>query len=99
MRPSQWFPLLVIGLLMVGSPAGAATRVRQFPIPNPFSDPFGITAGPDGNLWFTEGYADEIGRITPAGVITQFHIPPRRIFPDPWGITAGPDEDLWVTEE
>ena len=25
--------------------------------------PFGITAGPDGNMWFAVGYADEIGRV------------------------------------
>ena len=57
-----------MSLPAIGSPAGAVSRVREFPIPNPFSDPFGITAGPDGNLWFTEGYADEIGRITPAEI-------------------------------
>ncbi len=32
-----------------------------------------ITAGPDGNLWFTDnGTTKAIGRITPAGVITEF---------------------------
>ena len=33
--------------------------------------PSGITAGPDGNLWFTEAAAT-IGRITPAGTVTEF---------------------------
>ena len=35
-----------------------------------------ITAGPDGNLWFTESAgasgSDRIGRITPAGAVTEF---------------------------
>ncbi len=35
--------------------------------------PPAITAGPDGNLWFTEGY--RIGRITPTGRATEFQYP------------------------
>lgn len=30
---------------------------------HPESGPFGITAGPDGNLWFTEDFGNRIGRI------------------------------------
>jgi len=30
----------------------------------PSSEPKGIAAGPDGNLWFTEGATSRIGRIT-----------------------------------
>ena len=40
-----------------------------------------ITAGPDGNLWFTEYLGERIGRITPLGVVTEFSA----AFPDgPW---------------
>jgi hypothetical protein len=55
-----------------------------------------ITAGPDGNLWFTE-VPNKIGRITPLGVITEFSagITPGT---DLSGITAGPDGNLWFTE-
>jgi streptogramin lyase len=40
------------------------------------SEPFGITSGPDGNLWFTELLADKIGMITPGSpnTITEFSI-------------------------
>ena len=38
---------------------------------------FAITAGPDGNLWFTEPNLERIGRITPAGVVSEFPPPPR----------------------
>ena len=34
------------------------------------SRPFGITSGPDGNLWFADGAFDSIGRITPSGAVT-----------------------------
>jgi virginiamycin B lyase len=68
---------------------------NEFPIPTADSGPNEITAGPDGNLWFTEG-AGRIGRITPAGVITELTIPTAD--GDPFGITPGPDGNLWFTE-
>src|SRR5262249_52870362 len=46
--------------------------VTEFLTPTANSQPFGMTRGPDGNLWFTESLAGKIGRITPAGVITEF---------------------------
>jgi streptogramin lyase len=57
--------------------------------------PGGITTGPDGNLWFTDLGTNAIGRITPAGVITEF---PLAAASDPGGITTGPDGNLWFTE-
>ncbi|MGO8947078.1 MAG: virginiamycin B lyase [Ktedonobacterales bacterium] len=44
------------------SPSGA---VQIFPLPDPASNPIGITAGPDGNVWFTESATDTIGRLVP----------------------------------
>ncbi len=68
--------------------------------------PGGITAGPDGNLWFTEGFGvpagspelarAAIGRITLEGAITEFPLP--QADSAPVGITAGPDGNLWFTE-
>ena len=65
-----------------------------------------ITAAPDGNLWFTENLMDPshadaggsggIGRITPAGVITDFQTPTPGS--GPVGIVVGPDGNLWFTE-
>ena len=48
----------------------------------------GITAGPDGALWFTEYWGNKIGRITTAGVITEFPVPTASSNVD--DITAGP---------
>jgi streptogramin lyase len=62
------------------------------------SGPFDITAGPDGNLWFTEiDEGNRIGRITPSGAITEFS---RGIRPGggPTEIAGGPDGNLWFTE-
>ncbi len=57
----------------------------------------GIAAGPDGNLWFTESDGNRIGRITPAGIVTEFSIPTAISYPR--GIAAGPDGNLWFTED
>ena len=76
------------------TPTGTIT---EFPLFTEDSIPEGITAGPDGNLWFTvNGFNSAIGRITPAGVITTF---PLTTDSGPQGITAGPDGNLWFTEE
>jgi len=51
------------------------------------SYPFAIVAGLDGNLWFTELHRDNIGRITPSGLVTEFAIDPDSLAV---GITVGP---------
>src|SRR5262249_49340330 len=67
--------------------------VTEFPIPDTTTArPEGIARGPDGNLWFAESIADRIGRITPAGVVTQFSLP---FLSQPSEITAGPARNLW----
>src|SRR5262249_50064542 len=52
-----------------------------------------ITAGSDGNLWFT--YSHGIRRITPAGTITEFALPSPGT---PGGIAAGSDGNVWFTD-
>ena len=49
-------------------------------------DPWDITAGPDGNVWFTEYNRNRVGRITPAGIVTEFAATTNS-YPD--SITAG----------
>ncbi len=78
--------------------------VTSFPIPLVgLVQPQGITMGPDGNLWFAETGSDKIGRMTPAGVVTQFALPaiPEAAGassgtpPGPVAITVGSDGALW----
>src|SRR5439155_18203921 len=35
----------------------------EFLVPTPRATPYGITAGSDGNVWFTEFYGKKIGRV------------------------------------
>ena len=60
---------------------------------NGHHNPSGITAGPDGALWFTNA-GNSIGRITTAGVVTNYT---GTGISNPSGITAGPDGALWFT--
>ncbi len=83
------------------TPAGAFSL---FPLAAAQTAPSGITAGPDGNLWFTEVATidvriytslGKIARITTAGAISEFPLPTPNDYPR--YITAGPDGNLWFT--
>jgi virginiamycin B lyase len=82
-------------LLILMWPLGTmfAQSVSLFPVPNAG---FLIAAGPDGNLWYTEGAVSRIARITPSGAVTEF--PTITAASTPEGIVAGPDGNLWFTE-
>jgi streptogramin lyase len=56
-----------------------------------------IVSGPDGALWFTEMAGNRIGRVTTAGVFTEYPIPTAS--GDPYGIAVGSDGALWFTEK
>lgn len=90
---AMWFNQFGASTIWRITPAGDKS---QFPISRPAYD---LAAGPDGAIWFTEpGGAphDAIGRITTAGVATEFLIPTAAS--DPLYIAAGPDGAMWFTE-
>lgn len=62
--------------------------------------PRSITAGPDGDIWFTQSFGSMIGKITPNGVMTEYPLPrePGRMPTDPYAIIAGRDGNLWFTD-
>ena len=63
-------------------------RVTQYPISdNAYS---GITLGADGNVWFVE--ANHIGKITPAGKLTEYPSPETGGYT---GIIWGTDNRVW----
>jgi virginiamycin B lyase len=90
--------VLVVSLVIIAElvPSALAFTFAQFPTLTGGADPTVITLGPDGNLWFTETTASKIGKITPAGVVTEFALPSQGSLPS--GITSGPDGALWFTE-
>jgi virginiamycin B lyase len=65
-------------------------------LPTAGTQPLRITVGPDGNLWYTGYSGNRIGRMTPAGVATDFNLPTPSSYP--YGITRGLDGNLWFVE-
>lgn len=89
--------------LMLGSASAEAVSVNEYaPLPHESSLPGGVTAGPDGAVWFTElnSYpfspgGGRIGRLTPAGTLTEYSLGEEDV---PGAITLGPDGNLWFTD-
>jgi len=82
---------------MIGRITPSVT-ITEFPISSTGVDLGSITAGPDGNLWFTDdGSESAIVRMTSSGTITEF-AKPNDYFSGVGGITAGPDGNIWFTE-
>jgi virginiamycin B lyase len=69
--------------------------LRLFGDRAPYAGLSDIASGPDGAIWYTE-QAGLVGRITPAGAVTQLALPGAGS--DPNGIAAGPARTVWVTE-
>jgi streptogramin lyase len=74
----------------------SGTLLAEYDVGGVGSFPFGITAGPDGNLWVVEFGGNNVARVTTSGVVTEFPITTASSVPIM--ITAGPDGKLWFTE-
>ncbi|MEA2502645.1 MAG: virginiamycin lyase [Actinomycetota bacterium] len=98
---NMWFTELTQSANAIGKldPQGSLeTAVTSYPVPTPNVNPWAITLGSDGNMWFTENVVGgNIGRVTPAGAITEFSTHSSGAIP--FGITSGPDGNLWFTEQ
>ena len=80
------------GSSVVKSPPSEAIALgKVYPLPGR-AKPESIVTGPDGNLWYTDGYEESINKITTSGSITKYRLPNRR---EPHDITVGPDGNLW----
>jgi virginiamycin B lyase len=66
---------IALGAMLSAAQAAPFASLKQFRVPTDNSQPRSITNGSDGNRWFTlgtENVPSKIGRITDAGVITEF---------------------------
>src|SRR4051812_31795347 len=81
------------------TPLGVVTEFKAGVTPGftAGAQPWAITAGPDGNLWYTDLNLGRIGRITPAGVVTEFNTGLSN-GAQLYGISAGPDGNVWFTD-
>jgi virginiamycin B lyase len=90
-------------LLVPAALAATIGMLKQYKVPTAGSSPNHITQGSDGNFWFTESWVlppqpavlHNVGRITPAGQITEF---PVCDFCFPNDIAQGPNGILYFTK-
>jgi streptogramin lyase len=95
---------------MAGDRVGNITpsgEITEFDIPTANAIAGGITAGPDGNVWFTEYATRKVASISPSsGTVTEFLLPGGTLgsafkdsVPVPFLNTLGPDGNVWFTEQ
>ena len=78
---------------------GTVYAERSLPTAAPLPGGLGyvrIAAGSDGNVWFTDGAANRVGRVSTSGLVTEFSVPTASSGIS--DITAGPDGNLYFTE-
>ena len=83
-----------------GSPpvqASGAAQFTEYPLPIG-SGPFGVAAGPESKVWFTNQKTEKVGKITAPGAITEYASNANGYEDNPEGITAGPDGNVWYVE-
>jgi streptogramin lyase len=98
-RPKSLLPIVLIFLFGGSVTDAAAQGITEFLLPAG-GRAYGITAGPDGNVWFTKpepisALGGSIGRITPGGGVTEFSASGL----EPRFIVTGPDGNLWFTAD
>jgi streptogramin lyase len=101
---------IVLGAILSAAQAAPVGTLKQFRVPTDNSQPRYIAEGSDGNLWFTEGnefftpnpdpntggtFHNQVGRITPAGAITEFRVDGCQCFLN--DIVQGPNNILYIT--
>jgi phospholipase C len=65
--------------------------------PGALVDPFGVAAGPDGNVWVADRATSRVEEFTAYGrLVTGFGGP--GVLNDPDGIAVGPNGDVWVSD-
>jgi streptogramin lyase len=93
---------LAVATLAAGAVRGAAAAtptISVFPLPTHTSQPAGITAGTDGDLWFAELNTNKIGHMTTGGtLIAEYPVQGSLNTEVTVGIVQGPDGNFWFVE-
>lgn len=101
-----WFPAIInlatsTPRSMIGRFSPATQAVTYFPGPDSIavSTLSRITAGADGNVWFSDASASKIAKVTPAGTFTVINVATANggFAGVIRGITYGPDGNIWIT--
>lgn len=84
--------VLAVALVWVPTAGAAPTVSGKFELGTEIETNNKITAGPDGNMWFTLP-GKKVGMISPAGIVQEFELAK---IENTIGIAAGPEGRIWV---
>ena len=88
-----------IGFVAATTGAQAATGdVTTFPIATANSAPEGVALDDAGNMWIAMSGVNQVGKATPAGVITTLDIPNASGNAGAHAFALGSDSRMWLTE-
>ena len=88
-----------VGFVTATTGAQAATGdVTTFPIATANSAPEGVALDAAGNMWIAMSGVDQVGKATPAGVITTLDIPNGSANAGAHAFALGSDSRMWLTE-
>lgn len=73
----------------------AGTSVTEYPV-TAATGPYGITVGPDGNIWFTEQNVSKVGAMSTSGALLHEYLVASSSL---YGITTGSDGALWIPDQ
>jgi streptogramin lyase len=93
--------LFVASFFIAASCAAAdqGVTIESFTVPTPNANAASIAAAGNGDMWFVESAQDKLGKISPAGTITEIPIPADAGLDIPLAIAKGADDRLWFTTE
>lgn len=105
--PANYLQAAAAGPTYMWVADAGGNKVIRLPLTNGSYDTFSLltpsaglssmAVGPDGSAWVTEFSANKIGRVTPAGVVTEY--PVKTAASGLMGITASEDGYLYFTEK
>src|SRR5271166_4737869 len=88
--------LALFGVVLTDPPAAAGPAIGTVAnLGLGIDAPFGIIAGPNGNLWFTDANDNAIGEMGPFGAMVDTFTAPS--IDEPYSIVTGPNGNLWFT--
>jgi len=91
-----------LGRITTDATPGLTNFFREFQLPTNIdvvlvtNQPYGLTVGMDGNIWFADYGGSSIGRMTTNGAVTKFFTPTTNSFPT--FLTPTPDGAIWFGE-
>jgi streptogramin lyase len=92
----------VIAAVASASAGAAAGTITEYPIPVE-TTPYGITTGPDGNIWFVDSGnhvgGPSVGRMSTSGAISSSDVVPLPSSKLGLAATLGPDGNMWVEQD